>query len=89
MAPLLQNIKDKESLVFDDKGKADILQKQFSSVFTNEPDARTPEMNPRTDVKIDPFEISEEMISKKIKDLKPGKNMECLEEAIQFFFGCQ
>ena len=75
VAPLLQNIKDKKSLVFDDKGKADILQNQFSSVFTKEPEGSTPEMNQKTDVKIDSFDITEDMISKKIKALKADKAM--------------
>ena len=34
VAPLLENVADKNSLRFDDKGKADLLQRQFLSVFT-------------------------------------------------------
>ena len=38
VAPLLANIKNKDSLGFSDEEKANILQKQFSSVFTKEPE---------------------------------------------------
>ena len=37
VAPLLANLDDKTSLVFDDKEKANLLQDQFSSVFTKKP----------------------------------------------------
>ena len=33
---------------FDDKQNANILQKQFSSVFTREPNGETPAFNKRT-----------------------------------------
>ena len=38
MAPLLENEKNKSSFRFDDKDKTNILEKQFSSVFTHETD---------------------------------------------------
>ena len=49
VAPLLQDINDKESTKFEDEMKADILQKQFSSVFTREPKGDTPKLDKRTD----------------------------------------
>ena len=36
VAPLLENVKDKDSTRFDDKQKANILQEQLASVFTYE-----------------------------------------------------
>ena len=37
VSPLFENPKDKSSLKHDDHEKANILQKQFCSVFTHEP----------------------------------------------------
>ena len=39
VAPLLQDEKDETSTKFEDKEKANILQKQFVCVFTKEPNA--------------------------------------------------
>ena len=39
--------KDKTSTKFDDKEKANILQKQFVSVFTKEPNAEVPALDKR------------------------------------------
>ena len=43
VAPLLANPENPHSLCYDDKEKAEILQKQFVSVYTNEPFGPTPE----------------------------------------------
>ena len=37
VAPLLEDVNDKDSLIFEDNKKANILQKQFSGVYTKEP----------------------------------------------------
>ena len=42
MAPLLQDEKDETSSKFDNKEKGNILQKQFVSVFTKEPNTELP-----------------------------------------------
>ena len=52
VAPLLENPKDKNSIKFSDEEKANILQKQFASVFTREPDGDTPKLALRTSVDI-------------------------------------
>ena len=52
VAPLLESENDKESTKFDDKEKADILQKQFAGVFTWEPDGDLPEFEKRTTTSI-------------------------------------
>ena len=52
IAPLLGNKDDKTSLHFDDKSKADLLQKQFLSVFTKESEDDVPKLTPRTNSSI-------------------------------------
>ena len=74
IAPLLSNPDNKDSLVFDDKDKADVLQNQFSSVFTQEPDGDIPIITPRTDVKINSIHITSDMVLKLLKDLKINKS---------------
>ncbi|XP_066935451.1 uncharacterized protein [Clytia hemisphaerica] len=49
ISPLLLDPNDKSSLRFTDEDKADILQDQFCSVFTNEPAGSLPEFPSRTD----------------------------------------
>ena len=49
ISPLLENEDDKESIKFSDKEKANILQKHFCSVFTNEPEGDVPILTRRTD----------------------------------------
>ena len=58
VAPLLADVKDKNSTKFDDKEKADILQSQFSSVFTREPDGEIPRMENRTVTSIKNLKIT-------------------------------
>ena len=53
MAPLLQDEKDETSIKLDNKQKANILQKQFVSVFTKEPNAEEPVLNKITEVNIE------------------------------------
>ena len=45
VSPLLDNVDDSKSLKFPAIDKANILQRQFSSVFTNEPDGILPRIN--------------------------------------------
>ena len=45
VAPLLANIKDKDSLRFSDEEKANLLQKQFSSVFTRRTNSAMSELH--------------------------------------------
>ena len=48
IAPLLEDEKDPSSTRYDNKEKARILQKQFVSVFTREPDRQIPHFSTRT-----------------------------------------
>ena len=57
VAPLLANVDDKSSLVFDDKEKANLLQNQFTKVFTKEPLHNIPSFRMRSQTKIRTIEI--------------------------------
>ena len=52
VAPLFFDVTKKDSLKFDDKDKANILQRQFSSVFTKEPAGEIPRIERRCDSRI-------------------------------------
>ena len=58
VAPLLADVKDENSTKFGDKEKADILQSQFSSVFTREPDGEIPRLENRTVLSIKNLKIT-------------------------------
>ena len=62
VAPLLENVNDKESTKFDDKEKADILQRQFAGVFTREPDGDLPELKRRTKITLKDLVLTKEMV---------------------------
>ena len=74
VAPLLEDPEDKNSLVFDDKKKANLLQKQFSSVFTREPLEDIPSIEKRTRKSIRNVQITVEMVNKKLKELNTNKS---------------
>ena len=75
IAPLLADVNKKDSLKFDDKEKADILQLQFSSVFTKEPVGALPEFQKRCEVKILFKKISADDVKKKLLRLNPDKSI--------------
>ena len=74
VAPLLENKTDKNSLVFDDEKKANLLQEQFSSAFTKEPLEDIPSITTRTAEKIERIKINAEKVSKKLKALNTNKS---------------
>eukprot|EP00111_Clytia_hemisphaerica_P011466 TCONS_00033665-protein len=74
VASLLESEDNKKSLKHEDIEKANILQKQFCGVFTNEPDGQLPSFDKRTDTMIDIPEISLETIIRQIKQLDPSKS---------------
>ena len=74
VAPLLENKQDKNSLVFDDEKKANLLQKQFSSVYTKEPLENIPSVQLRTGNKVIHVEIKPEAVNKKLKSLNTNKS---------------
>ena len=75
VAPLLADNKDKESTKFDNKEKSDILQKQFASVFTRDPEGDIPTMKARTEKKIKPLKVTVEAVKKLIKKLNINKSV--------------
>ena len=75
VSPLIESEGDESSLKYDDVEKANILQKQFCGVFTKEPTDELPHLERRTNVIIGNIVITEEMVSKKIKDFDPRKSL--------------
>ena len=73
VAPLLQDEKDETSTKFNGKEKADILQKQFVSIFTKEPNAEVPVLNKKTEVNLANINITEKMVRNEILKLKVYK----------------
>ena len=74
VAPLLSNLKDKNSLKYNDEEKANILQDQFSSVFIKEPDGAIPTISNRTDSYITNLHVTEEMVLTELSTLNPNKS---------------
>ena len=66
---MLENSEDK-----DDKDKANILQKQFVSVFTHEQEGNIPELKSRTTERIPNVVITEEMVRNEILSLNVNKS---------------
>ena len=74
IAPLLENMNDKKSIKFDDNEKANILQKQFSSIFTQEPEEEIPSLNKRTDICVLNINVTEVMVRNEIRGLNINKS---------------
>ena len=74
ISPLLKDPKDKNSIVNQNVEKAEVLQKQFCSVFTNEGEEQLPEFQMRCNAKIGNFEVTEETVRKKLKALNITKS---------------
>ena len=72
VAPLYERPDDKLSIKHSDKEKANILQKQFSSVFTIEPDSKLPKFDTRTTSSIPEVNIPAEMAGVDLTPCKPG-----------------
>ena len=75
VAPLLSDPTNKDSLKFEDTEKANTLQKQFSSVFTKEPDGDIPRISRRCKATILVFRVTDDMTMKLIDDLNPNKSI--------------
>ena len=73
VAPHFERPDNKLSIKHSDKERANILQKQFSSVFTIEPEGQLPRFDTRTASSIPEVTISAEMVAKKIKVLDKNK----------------
>ena len=74
IAPLRKNPNDPNSLKFDDETKAEILQKQFESVFVKEPDGQLPAFERRCESTINAICIPPEAVLKELLLLGPTKS---------------
>ena len=74
MAPLLHDEKDETSTKFDDKGKANILQKRLVIVFTKEQNAGVLVLDKNTEVNLPNVNITEEMVQNEILKLNVNKS---------------
>ena len=75
IAPLYENVEDKESIKFKDEEKANILQTQFSSVFTKEPAGSVPLLEKRTNSTIQKLYITVAMVEEELDNLSPYKSI--------------
>ena len=75
MAPLLHDEKDETSTKFDDKRKANILQKRLVIVFTKEQNAGVLVLDKKTEVNLPNVNITEEMVQNEM--LKLNVNESC------------
>ena len=69
----MEDTDDKESTKFEDEKKANILQKQFSSIFTWEPEGEIPKLDIRTYICIYNLLVTEEMVRREIVNLNVYK----------------
>ena len=74
MAHLSQSEKDETSTKFDDKEKENILQKQFASVLTKEPNADVPVHDKKSEVNHPNINITEEMVQNETLKLNVNKS---------------
>ena len=75
VAPLLEDVKTKSSLKFKDKEKANILQTQFSSIFTKEPEGTIPTIDKRRNSVLQDISVTVEMV--RLHLLKLNVNKSC------------
>ena len=73
---LLEDNKDPESARFEDQDKANVLQKQFSSVFTREPDTDIPKLDKNTDASMIIYTLflTNERVREEILNLNVNKS---------------
>ena len=74
VAPLLENINDEKSMKFTDEEKANILQDQFSSVFTKEPEGESPTLEKKTNKTITNISITDCQVRDEIRKLNVSKS---------------
>ena len=74
VGPFLANVKDKTSSKFTDVEKANILQDQFSSVFTHEPEGELLPFSTRTSASIFDILITKAMVHNEIIELSLNKS---------------
>jgi hypothetical protein len=62
--------------IFDNKGKAEILNKQYDSIFTDENLEQTPQLGNSSVPSIDQLNITENGVCTLLKKLDPTKAMD-------------
>ena len=75
MSPLLDDPNDKNSMKYLDFEKANILQKQFTSVFIEEPPGEVPTIGLRSEKIIQPLILSPEAVLKKLDSLDTNESV--------------
>ena len=74
VAPLLEDKTDKTTVKFSDEEKAQILQKQFSSIFTREPTDEIPTLGKLTEFNLSDTAISEDMVKMEMLKINVNKS---------------
>ena len=74
IAPLLEDAEKPSSMKFTDEEKANILQKQFSSVYTHEPEGEVPRIPTRTTVTVEKILVMETMVAEEIENTNVDKS---------------
>ena len=74
VAPLLYNPDDPNTLRHSDEEKTAILQSQFCSVFTREPEGEIPQLEPRTGERLERLEITHEWVLKTLMKTNTTKS---------------
>ena len=73
LAPL-EDPRNKKSMKFLDKKKANILQQQFSSVYTREPSGEVPVLLARTTSTLETISVLKEMVAEEMRNTKEDKS---------------
>ena len=74
ISPLLSNPVDKDSAVFSDADKSEVLQQQYCSVFTDEGPGPIPEFAQRCNTELPRITIQVEKVKKKLKAINISKS---------------
>ena len=74
VSPLLADVTDPDSLKFTAFEQAATLQKQFLSVFTDEPDGELPTMSEPT-AKITDLSVTVDCVKKLLEKINPNKSV--------------
>lgn len=75
IAPLLENPLDNDSLKYNDKEKADILQSQFLSVFNRNESIPIPKLAQRTKFNLKNIKVQADVVRRRLKLLNVNKSL--------------
>ena len=74
VTPLLENVKDKDSMKFKDEEKANILQNEFSRGFTRGPEGEIPTLCNKTKESIRTLRVTQDMVKEEITAINANKS---------------